>query len=142
MAKLKHKPPQSPGGKAVRQSAVLGEILDELHSPEEFVRAEAVRKLCPCRTAWDVPVQRYLAEMRDDPSSTVRHEIHHVFDEDSSWGKKLEQKQFQASLRECTHEAADPGSQSLGWYKKRKPLRKRISYPQNRSLQHLLRKTP
>lgn len=133
MAKLKNKP-RPPGGRSVRQSAVLQEILDELQSPVEHVRAEAVRRLCPCRTAWDVPVQRYLSAMRDDPSPSVRHEVHHVLDEDSRWGRKLEQKRLQALQETVGLEVSDPGSGSLAWFRKRKPRRKRWHYQQKRPL--------
>lgn len=138
MAKLKHPQPKSQGGRAVRQSAALQEILDDLRSPDEHARAEAVRKLCPCRTAWDVPVQRYLCAMMDDPSPSVRHEVRHVMDEDSKWGKKFEQKRIQAAAENAELDAFDPDSRSLGWYKKPKPHRRRWHYPQQRDLRHLI----
>ncbi|MBW3623889.1 MAG: hypothetical protein KY468_10830 [Armatimonadetes bacterium] len=118
----------------------MQEILDDLRSPDEVARAEAVRRLCPCRTAWDVPVQRYIAAMQDDPSSSVRHEVHHVLDEDSSWGKKLEQRRLKAAADENVLDISDPESRSMGWYKKRKPMRKRWHYPQRRDLGRLIEK--
>src|SRR5437879_11301445 len=93
--------PHPPGGPAVKQSAALQQILCELQSPDAGTRAAAVRELCPCRTAWDVPVQRYVAEMMNDPNSSVRHEAHHVLDEDSGWGKRLAAKRLVAELKEA-----------------------------------------
>ena len=136
MAKKRKAPPPAP--QCVKQSAVLQEILDDLHSPDEVCRAEAVRKLCPCRTAFDVPVQRYIAAMRDDPSSSVRHEVHHVLDEDSRWGKKLEMRRLRGEMEKEPDEGDSLGPFSLGWRSKRKPLRRRLHYPQRRDLHHLL----
>lgn len=112
--------PQPPGGQSVKQSAVLQQILCDLESPDAGTRAEAVRQLCPCRTAFDVPVQRYVAAMQDDPSPSVRHEVHHVLDEDSGWGRRLEMRRAKAAL-EASLEADDsPGEYSIGW-RSRKP---------------------
>jgi hypothetical protein len=123
MAK-KQLPRASETGCTVRQSTALGQILDDLQSPDAGTRADAVRLLCPCRTKWDVPVQRYIAAMRDDPSSTVRHEVHHVLDEDSNWGKRLAARRAAAELADSAADgAADgelPGPYSLGW-RRRKP---------------------
>src|SRR5215212_3137836 len=90
---------ESKGGPCVRQAAELGRILNDLQSPDAGTRAEAVRTLCPCRTQWDVPVQRYVSEMMNDPSSSVRHEAHHVLDEDSGWGKRLAARRLHAELK-------------------------------------------
>src|SRR5438128_8257105 len=98
----------TPGGPGVRHSAVLQEILNELQSPDDGTRAAAVRSLCPCRTAWDIPVQRYIDQMRDDPSSSVRHEVHHVLDEDSRWGKKLEFRKVQKAMAAWEDDGATP----------------------------------
>jgi len=119
MAK-KQLPRASESGCTVRQSTALGQILNDLQSPHEGTRADAVRLLCPCRTKWDVPVQRYIAAMRDDPSPTVRHEVHHVLDEDSNWGKRLETRRAQAELANGAADGEFPGSHSLAW-KHRKP---------------------
>jgi hypothetical protein len=116
--------PQKPGGPAVRQSAALGRILGELQSPDPGTRAEAVRLLCPCRTAWDVPVQRYVAAMRDDPSSTVRHEVHHVLDEDSGWGRRLEMRRLCREPEACAVDGAAPGPHSLAWRRRKRPRTK------------------
>lgn len=114
--------PHPPGGPAVKQSAVLQRILCDLESSDAGTRAEAVRQLCPCRTAFDVPVQRYVAAMQDDPSPTVRHEVHHVLDEDSGWGRRLEQRRAIAALEEDAPDGdGPPGPYSMAWRRPRKP---------------------
>jgi hypothetical protein len=112
------------GGPCVRQAAELEKILEELQSPCDGTRAEAVRMLCPCRTAWDVPVQRYLAAMQHDPSSTVRHEVHHVLDEDSNWGKRMAAKRLAKELKQADANGAEPGPHSLGWRRLPRPKKK------------------
>lgn len=112
--------PRPTGGPTVRQMAALQCILDDLKSPDPGTRAEAVRQLCPCRTAWDVPVQRYVAALRDDPSPTVRHEVHHVLDEDSGWGRRLEMRRARVGLTDGIDLDAFPGPYSIGW-RNRKP---------------------
>jgi hypothetical protein len=114
----------SPGGPAVRQGAVLQEILNDLQSPEGEVRAAAVRQLCPCRTAWDIPVQRYIAAMQDDPSSSVRHEVQHVLHEDSHWGKKLQFRRVKADLEAEEEDASEPGPHSIGFRRRPRPRTK------------------
>jgi hypothetical protein len=112
------------GGPCVRQAAELGKILEELQSPCEGTRAEAVRLLCPCRSAWDVPVQRYLAAMMEDPSPTVRHEVHHVLDEDSGWGKRMAAKRLNKALKRADANGAEPGPHSLAWRRLPRPKAK------------------
>lgn len=112
------------GGPCVRQAAELGKLLEELQSPDAGTRAEAVRMLCPCRTQWDVPVQRYVVEMMDDPSPTVRHEAHHVLDEDSGWGKRIAAKRLHAELKRADANGAEPGPHSLAWRRLPRPKKK------------------
>ena len=112
------------GGPCVRQGAELERILTDLESDCEGTRAEAVRMLCPCRTQWDVPVQRYLAAMQDDPSTTVRHEVHHVLDEDSDWGKRMEAKRMRKALKREEMNGAEPGPYSLAWRRRSRPKTK------------------
>jgi len=116
--------PQPPGGAAVRQSAALQQILCELQSPDAGTRAAAVRELCPCRTAWDVPVQRYVAAMMNDPSRSVRHEAHHVLDEDSGWGKRLAARRLTADLKDAPVNGAVPGPHRLAWRRRQRPRTK------------------
>jgi hypothetical protein len=120
---------QPPGGPSVKQSAVLQGILCDLESPDAGTRAAAVRQLCPCRTAFDVPVQRYVAAMRDDPSPTVRHEVHHVLDEDSGWGRRLEQRRAKAALACDVEEDGSPGPYSLAWRRPKKPRNRHRARP-------------
>jgi hypothetical protein len=117
---------ESKGGPCVRQAAELGRILNDLQSPDAGTRAEAVRTLCPCRTQWDVPVQRYVSEMMNDPSSTVRHEAHHVLDEDSGWGKRLAARRLHAELKaeQANGHGDAPGPHSLAWRRQRRPMAK------------------
>lgn len=115
---------QPPGGPAVRQSAALQQLLCELQSPDEGTRAAAVRQLCPCRTAWDVPVQRYVSEMMNDPSPSVRHEAHHVLDEDSGWGKRLAARRVLADLKQPLEHGCVPGPHSLAWRRRPRPRTK------------------
>jgi hypothetical protein len=112
---------QPPGGPTVKQSAILQQILCALESPDAGTRAAAVRELCPCRTAFDVPVQRYIAAMQDDPSPTVRHEVHHVLDEDSGWGRRLQQRRVKAAIEATEANDDDPGPYSIAWRRPRKP---------------------
>jgi hypothetical protein len=112
MAKKPFRPP--PGEAPVRQSAQLNRVLCDLQSPDAGTRAEAVRSLCPCRSAWDVPMQRYVAAMRDDPSSSVRHEVHHVLDEDSRWGARLENRRVKAELDAEEWDGDEPTTRSFG----------------------------
>jgi hypothetical protein len=119
--------PRSAEGRDVRQSTALGEILNDLQSPDGGTRAAAVRLLCPCRTAWDVPVQRYIAAMRDDPCSSVRHEVHHVLDEDSRWGKKLSARRVKEDLDADDRDADDPGRYSIGMRRRPRPRTKGAS---------------
>jgi hypothetical protein len=115
---------QPPGGPAVKQSAALQQLLGELQSADAGTRAAAVRELCPCRTAWDVPVQRYVAEMMNDPSPSVRHEAHHVLDEDSGWGKRLAAKRFVADMKEAEANGPEPGPYSMAWRRRARPKTK------------------
>ncbi len=117
--------PRPPGGPAVRQGALLQQILCDLQSPDAGTRAEAVRTLCPCRTAWDVPVQRYVVEMMNDPSPSVRHEAHHVLDEDSGWGKRIAAKRLHAALKAEPEEGDGmPSPHSIAWRRQRRPMKK------------------
>jgi HEAT repeat protein len=66
-------------------------LLEELRSPDEQVRARAVRAVCPCRMPWEVfeqlrkPVQR----LRRDPSPAVRRLALHA-EEDARMVAALE----------------------------------------------------
>src|SRR5213078_801174 len=113
-----------PGGPAVKQSAALQQLLCELQSSDAGTRAAAVRQLCPCRTSWDVPVQRYIAAMQDDPSNSVRHEVQHVLHEDSHWGKKLQFRRVKADLEAEEEDGPELGPHSIGFRRRPRPRTK------------------
>jgi hypothetical protein len=74
----KNWPPPALTGQAGEQPAALEGILKDLRSPNAATRANAVRMLCPCRTAWDAPIEGYVLAMGDDPSREVRRAAEHV----------------------------------------------------------------
>jgi hypothetical protein len=98
----------------------LNEILEALQSPDAGTRAEAVRTLCPCRTQWDIPVQRYITPLRDDPSSSVRHEVHHVLDEDSGWGRRIKNREPYEGIDEDAAAGEYHGPHSIAWFQRPK----------------------
>jgi hypothetical protein len=60
--------------------ADLVRIHTELQSPDEVVRANAVRQLCPCRVSWEVfdQLRKIAQQMQRDPSPRVRASARHV----------------------------------------------------------------
>jgi hypothetical protein len=84
----------------------------------------AVRRLCPCRTAWDIPVQRYLAAMQDDPCRSVRHEVQHVLEEDSKWGQKLAARRVKAEIEAEECDGDLPGPYNICWRRRPRPRTK------------------
>ena len=67
---------------AKRIQAQIECAVRNLHSPDERVRAEAVRQLCPCRTHLDWTLERYVILMRHDPSTLVRAAANFVLNEE------------------------------------------------------------
>ena len=67
---------------AKRIQAQIECAVHNLHSPDERVRAEAVRQLCPCRTHVDWTLERYVILMRHDPSTLVRAAANLVLNEE------------------------------------------------------------
>lgn len=68
----------------------LERVLAGLHSPDEVIRAQAVRSLCPCRVGYAI-YECYAGEVKrlqKDPSELVRKAALHV-EEDAF---RLEQK--------------------------------------------------
>jgi hypothetical protein len=68
-----------------RRSRPFGEadeaqILAELQSPDEAVRARAVRRMCPCRVSWEVfdRLRKLTQQLQRDPSPLVRANARHV----------------------------------------------------------------
>jgi len=58
-------------------------LLCELQSPDEAVRARAVRSLCPCHAGWELFEQHVVAVLRleKDQSPAVRANALHVFED-------------------------------------------------------------
>lgn len=58
----------------------LQRILTELESPDELVRAKAVREACPCRVSWPVfqRLRKSVKRLQHDPSAVVRANAWHV----------------------------------------------------------------
>ena len=54
----------------------------DLTSPDEYVRAEAVRQLCPCRTHMRSTLERYVVPMLHDDSAVVRSMANLVLSEE------------------------------------------------------------
>lgn len=61
----------------------MGEILADLHSSDEVVRARAVRAVCPCRLGWNAFEQcmQIVHWLQKDPSPLVRGAAQHVIEE-------------------------------------------------------------
>jgi hypothetical protein len=53
-----------------------------LNSSDEHARAEAVRRLCPCRTHADWTLDRYVVPKRHDASPVVRQAVNFVMNEE------------------------------------------------------------
>jgi hypothetical protein len=78
----------------------LGRILAKIASPNENVRAEAVRDLCPCRVPWPVYQQNIGAvqALQKDTSPQVRQSAQHLT-EDALWLERMEERCQQAERR-------------------------------------------
>jgi hypothetical protein len=55
-------------------------MLVEMQSPDERIRAQAVRQICPCRLPWDTfyQVRKAAQRLQHDPSPLVRANALHV----------------------------------------------------------------
>jgi hypothetical protein len=71
--------------------ADVARILAELQSPDEVVRAKAVRQVCPCRVSWEVfdHLRKVVQHLQRDPSPLVRAHARHV-EEDAKEVRALE----------------------------------------------------
>ena len=58
-------------------------LLSELQSPDEIVRAKAIRSLCPCHAAWSAFEQfiGVLSRLTQDSSPAVRAHALHVYED-------------------------------------------------------------
>jgi hypothetical protein len=55
-------------------------LLTEMQSPDEHLRAAAVRQVCPCRMSWEVfgQLRKAVQRLQHDPSPLVRAHARHV----------------------------------------------------------------
>jgi hypothetical protein len=67
---------------AMRIQAQISCAVRDLDSHDEHVRAEAVRKLCPCRTHMHWTLERYVVPMLHDTSPLVRFAANFVLSEE------------------------------------------------------------
>jgi hypothetical protein len=123
----------------------LEQILCNLKSPDAQTRADAVRRLCPCRgTQWEVAVFPHVLELRNDPSPIVRHAVEHDLTENRWWGERPEQRRLEGRrtrreterVREEIEVGLDDGKtpppHSQAWRMHRRPRRRKWHYPRNR----------
>jgi hypothetical protein len=92
-------------------------LLAQLQSPDAGERAQAVRGLCPCRTTWETPYERYLWPMLSDPDVSVRQATEHVLTEDTA-----EDPFGRRAVRNHHEEKANRGTKLSGWRTKAVPL--------------------
>jgi hypothetical protein len=71
--------------------ADIDQILADMQSPDEHIRAKAVRQICPCRMPWDVfgRLRKAAKRLQKDPSPLVRANARHV-EEDARQIESLE----------------------------------------------------
>lgn len=94
--------------------AQLERILARMHSPEEAERAQAVRRLCPCRTPWPI-YQRYLDEiqkLQKDENPQVRAAALHLA-EDADRLERREERRERAQERASDQQARQRRERSL-----------------------------
>jgi hypothetical protein len=86
----------------------VASLLEAMRSPDEAVRAEAVRRVCPCHVPWEVffQVRKAAQRLQRDPSPLVRANARHV-EEDAREVAALE------ALRERLTERAGPAANRL-----------------------------
>jgi len=80
----------------------LAGLREAMRAPDERVRSEAVRRVCPCHVPWEVffQVRKAAQRLQRDPSPLVRASARHV-EEDAREVAALE------ALRERLTERAD-----------------------------------
>ena len=79
----------------------IARLLAEMQSPDEQVRAQAVRQMCPCRLPWEIfaAVRAEAKRLRHDPSPLVRAQARHV-EEDARELAALEALQHWTEVRD------------------------------------------
>lgn len=60
-----------------------GRLISELQSPDETIRAKAVRSLCPCHAGWELFEQHIgvVSQLEKDSSPAVRAHALHVLED-------------------------------------------------------------
>lgn len=109
-------------------SARLQELLEDLNSEDEGTKAQAVREMCPCRSAWGVPVQRYLYPLLEEDLPQVNHELQHVLFQDSTWGRKGGHRKIQRATEAALEAGDEVGPHGIGWYHRNRPRVRRGYY--------------
>jgi hypothetical protein len=94
-------------------------ILAEMESPDEVVRAQAVRQVCPCRVSWDAfdRLRKAAQHLQRDPSPLVRANARHV-EEDAREVLALEA--LWERVQEADEEADSPVDRSTRRRKQRR----------------------
>ncbi|HZT40807.1 MAG TPA: hypothetical protein VFA07_01390 [Chthonomonadaceae bacterium] len=87
---------------AVCSAPDLNRILQDLQSPDESLRAKAVRSLCPCHAGWPLFEQHIplVEALKKDPSSTVRANARHVFED----AAEMQSSGYPTHPREATND--------------------------------------
>jgi hypothetical protein len=78
------------------------QLLQDIQSPDEQVRARAVRSLCPCHAGWEV-FETHLdvvSRLTKDPDREVRKNALHVFED----AGEMESGGYPTNPREATNE--------------------------------------
>jgi len=103
----------------------IARLLAEMRSPDEQVRARAVRQVCPCRLPWEVfsEVRTEAKRLQHDPSPLVRAQAQHV-EEDARELTALEALQNWTEEHDDAVGASAPRSERRG---RRRPSHRRWS---------------
>jgi hypothetical protein len=103
----------------------IARLLVEMQSPDEQVRARAVRKVCPCRLPWETfsEVRVAAKRLQHDPSPLVRAQAQHV-EEDARELTALEALQ---NWTEEHDDAVEASAHGLERYGRRRPSHRRWS---------------
>ena len=61
----------------------IDQVISDLASTDEAVRAKALRRLCPCRNAWDLFAEHrdLIERLKKDPCKVVRGIALHIFED-------------------------------------------------------------
>lgn len=100
-------------------AADLARLLAEMQTPDEYVRARAVRQVCPCHVPWEVfqQVRKMAKCLQHDPSPLVRANARHV-EEDARELSALEALRERLAERDEAGAAASHQSQRSGRHRK------------------------